>query len=115
MNYVVTGPEQAPAVLLIPGQTESWWGDEKVMPLLEKYFRRYAVDLRGRVDQAARPDAGVSDMDTDFHSCSDLRPEPHRRLRTTRYQPHSCFRQKPKKQQLWQSLLNEPIDRAVLF
>ena len=27
-----------------------------------------------------------------------LRPEPHRRLRTTRYQPHSCFRQKPKKQ-----------------
>ena len=26
-----------------------------------------------------------------------LRPELHRRLRTTRYQPHSCFRQKPKK------------------
>ena len=23
------------------------------------------VDLRGRVDQAVRPDAGVSDMDTD--------------------------------------------------
>jgi hypothetical protein len=33
----------------------------------------------------------------DVHSCSDLRPEPHRYLRTTRYQPHSCFRQKPKK------------------
>jgi len=44
-----------------------------------------------------------------------LRPEPHRRLRTTRYQPHSCFRQKPKKQQLWQSLLNKPIGLAVLF
>jgi hypothetical protein len=26
MNYVVAGPEQAPALLLIPGQTESWWG-----------------------------------------------------------------------------------------
>jgi hypothetical protein len=29
MNYVVTGPEQAPALLLIPGQTESWWGTRK--------------------------------------------------------------------------------------
>jgi hypothetical protein len=53
--------------------------------------------------------------ESDVHSCSDLRPEPHRRLRTTRYQPHSCFRPKLEKQQLWQSLRNKPIDRAVLF
>jgi hypothetical protein len=51
----------------------------------------------------------------DVHFRSGLRPELHHRLRTTRYQPHSCFHQKPEKQRLWQSLLNTPIDRAVLF
>lgn len=55
MNYVVTGPEQAPALLLIPGQTESWWGYEKVMPLLEKDFRVYAVDLRGQGRSSRTP------------------------------------------------------------
>jgi len=55
MNYAVTGPEQAPALLLIPGQTESWWGYEKVMPLLEKDFRVYAVDLRGQGRSSRTP------------------------------------------------------------
>ncbi len=48
MNYAVSGPESAPAVLLIPGQTESWWGYEAAMKLMEKDFRCYAVDLRGQ-------------------------------------------------------------------
>ena len=29
MNYVVAGSSDKPALLLIPGQTESWWGFEK--------------------------------------------------------------------------------------
>jgi pimeloyl-ACP methyl ester carboxylesterase len=48
MNYAVAGPEAAPALLLVPGQTESWWGYEQVMKRLEERFRLYAVDLRGQ-------------------------------------------------------------------
>lgn len=48
MNYAVAGPAEAPALLLVPGQTESWWGYEKVMKRLEDRFRLYAVDLRGQ-------------------------------------------------------------------
>ena len=38
MNYAVTGAQAAPALLLIPGQTESWWGYEPAMRLLEADF-----------------------------------------------------------------------------
>jgi pimeloyl-ACP methyl ester carboxylesterase len=48
MNYAVAGPENAQPLLLIPGQTESWWGYEAAMKLLEDRFRLYAVDLRGQ-------------------------------------------------------------------
>jgi pimeloyl-ACP methyl ester carboxylesterase len=48
MNYAVTGSSDKPALLLIPGQTESWWGFEKAMPLLEADFQVFAVDLRGQ-------------------------------------------------------------------
>src|SRR5580765_6646419 len=48
MNYVVSGPAARPALLLIPGQTESWWGFEKAIALLEKEFQVFAVDLRGQ-------------------------------------------------------------------
>jgi pimeloyl-ACP methyl ester carboxylesterase len=48
MNYAFTGPEDAPALLLIPGQTESWWGYEAAMRLLADDFRTYAIDLRGQ-------------------------------------------------------------------
>jgi pimeloyl-ACP methyl ester carboxylesterase len=48
MNYAVTGREDAPALLLIPGQTESWWGYEAAMRRLEADFRAHAVDLRGQ-------------------------------------------------------------------
>jgi pimeloyl-ACP methyl ester carboxylesterase len=48
MNYAAAGPPDRPALLLIPGQTESWWGYEQAMPLLAEHFRVYAIDLRGQ-------------------------------------------------------------------
>ncbi|CAL9580585.1 alpha/beta fold hydrolase [Streptomyces sp. enrichment culture] len=48
MNYAVAGDPSLPALLLIPGQTESWWGYERSLPLLAEHFRTYAVDLRGQ-------------------------------------------------------------------
>ena len=48
LNYVVTGSPERPPLLLIPGQTESWWGYEQALPLLAEHFQAYAVDLRGQ-------------------------------------------------------------------
>jgi len=48
MNYAMLGDAASPALLLIPGQTESWWGYEAAMPLLAERFQVFAVDLRGQ-------------------------------------------------------------------
>lgn len=48
MNYAVSGSPSKPALLLIAGQTESWWGYEGAMKILEADFQVYAVDLRGQ-------------------------------------------------------------------
>ena len=48
LNYALAGDEKLPALLLIPGQSESWWGYEKAMPLLAEHFHVFAVDLRGQ-------------------------------------------------------------------
>lgn len=48
MNYATAGDRAAPALLLIPGQTESWWGYENAMPRLAEHFEVFAVDLRGQ-------------------------------------------------------------------
>jgi pimeloyl-ACP methyl ester carboxylesterase len=48
MNYVSVGDASKLALLLIPGQTESWWGYERALPLLAEHFNAYAVDLRGQ-------------------------------------------------------------------
>jgi pimeloyl-ACP methyl ester carboxylesterase len=48
MNYAVAGEPENPALLLIPGQSESWWGYEEAMRLLADRFQVYAVDLRGQ-------------------------------------------------------------------
>ena len=48
MNYATVGDPSSPALLLIPGQTESWWGYEAAMPLLAEHFQVFAVDLRGQ-------------------------------------------------------------------
>src|SRR6476646_9377125 len=48
MNYATVGDAGSPALLLIPGQTESWWGYEAAMPRLAEHFEVFAVDLRGQ-------------------------------------------------------------------
>ncbi len=48
LNYVCVGQDDKPAILLIPGQTESWWGYEDALPLLAQHFQCFAVDLRGQ-------------------------------------------------------------------
>lgn len=48
MNYAVAGDPSLPALLLIPGQSESWWGYEEAMGLLAEHFHVHAVDLRGQ-------------------------------------------------------------------
>jgi pimeloyl-ACP methyl ester carboxylesterase len=48
INYAVAGDADKPALLLIPGQTESWWGYEAALPLLAEQFQAFAVDLRGQ-------------------------------------------------------------------
>jgi pimeloyl-ACP methyl ester carboxylesterase len=48
INYAVAGTADKPALLLIPGQSESWWGYEAALPLLAEQFQAFAVDLRGQ-------------------------------------------------------------------
>jgi pimeloyl-ACP methyl ester carboxylesterase len=48
MNHATLGDPSSPALLLVPGQTESWWGYEAVMPRLAEHFQVFAVDLRGQ-------------------------------------------------------------------
>ncbi len=48
INYAVAGDPSLPALLLIPAQSESWWGYEQAMALLSDRFQVYAVDLRGQ-------------------------------------------------------------------
>jgi pimeloyl-ACP methyl ester carboxylesterase len=48
MNYSTLGNSSKPALILIPSQTESWWGYEDALPLLSEHFQTYAVDLRGQ-------------------------------------------------------------------
>jgi pimeloyl-ACP methyl ester carboxylesterase len=48
MNYATAGEASSPALLLLPGQTESWWGYAAVMPQLAEHFQLFAVDLRGQ-------------------------------------------------------------------
>lgn len=55
INYAVAGPADKPALLLIPGQTESWWGYENAMGLLQDHFQAFAVDLRGQGRSSRTP------------------------------------------------------------
>jgi pimeloyl-ACP methyl ester carboxylesterase len=55
MNYATVGDDSKPALLLIPGQTESWWGYEQALPLLAAHFNAHAVDLRGQGRSSRTP------------------------------------------------------------
>jgi pimeloyl-ACP methyl ester carboxylesterase len=48
LNYATAGEPSKPAMPLVPGQTESWWGYEAAMDLLKDRFQLFAVDLRGQ-------------------------------------------------------------------
>ena len=48
LGYATAGDPEAPALLLVPGQTESWWGYEAVVGPLSEHFQVFAVDLRGQ-------------------------------------------------------------------
>jgi hypothetical protein len=48
LNFATAGDPGSPALLLIPGQSESWWGYEATMPLLAEHFHVHAMDLRGQ-------------------------------------------------------------------
>ncbi|MFC1958142.1 alpha/beta fold hydrolase [Chloroflexota bacterium] len=55
INYATTGSSDKPAIVLIPGQTESWWGYEEAMDILGKYFQVFALDLRGQGRSSRTP------------------------------------------------------------
>jgi pimeloyl-ACP methyl ester carboxylesterase len=55
INYAVAGSPDKPALLLIPGQTESWWGYEQALDLLKEHFHAFAVDLRGQGRSSRTP------------------------------------------------------------
>lgn len=55
INFVTDGSPADPALLLIPGQTESWWGYEAAIPLLAEHFQVFAVDLRGQGRSSRTP------------------------------------------------------------
>jgi pimeloyl-ACP methyl ester carboxylesterase len=55
MGYATLGDVAAPALLLVPGQTESWWGYEAVMGRLAEHFQVFAVDLRGQGRSSRTP------------------------------------------------------------
>ena len=55
INFGCAGSHDKPALLLIPGQTESWWGYERAMPLLAEHFQAFAVDLRGQGRSSRTP------------------------------------------------------------
>ncbi len=48
INFARAGKPTSPSLLVIPGQTESWWGYEAAMELLKDDFEVFAVDLRGQ-------------------------------------------------------------------
>jgi pimeloyl-ACP methyl ester carboxylesterase len=55
LNYAVTGSSAQPALVLIPGQTESWWGYEAATELLQEQYQVFAVDLRGQGRSSRTP------------------------------------------------------------
>ena len=62
INYVSVGDASRPALLLVPGQTESWWGYEDALGLLAEHFQVYAVDPRGQGRSSRTPGRYTLDL-----------------------------------------------------
>lgn len=54
LNYV-EGPNNGPAILFIPGQSEFWQGYELVMPSFTRDYHVFAVDVRGHGKSTRTP------------------------------------------------------------
>jgi non-heme chloroperoxidase len=50
MSYVQSGPANGPVVLLLHGITDSSFSYSRVIPLIDKSYRIYAIDQRGHGD-----------------------------------------------------------------
>ena len=57
MSYVESGPVDGPPLVLVHGFSDSSFSYSRVLPLIDKRFRIYAIDQRGHGD-SDRPDAG---------------------------------------------------------
>lgn len=67
LHYVSAGDAGSP-VLLVHGFPESWWAFHKVIPLLARTHRVFAVDLRGFGDSSnAEGDYGSATSAQDLH------------------------------------------------
>ncbi len=62
MNFASVGDSTKPALLLVPGQSESWWGYEGALPLLAEHFNAFAVDLRGQGRSSRTPGRYTLDL-----------------------------------------------------
>jgi pimeloyl-ACP methyl ester carboxylesterase len=62
INYAEQGDPRGAPLVLIHGFTDSWYSYSRVLPLLDKKYRVYALDLRGHGD-SDRPAAGYAMKD----------------------------------------------------
>ncbi|MDQ3797923.1 MAG: alpha/beta fold hydrolase, partial [Acidobacteriota bacterium] len=62
MHYAEQGEAGGEPVILIHGITDSWFSWSRVLPLLDKKYRVYALDLRGHGD-SDRPEKGYAMKD----------------------------------------------------
>ena len=62
LSYLDQGDGAGPAIVLLPGLTDSWRSYERVLPLLPSSLRVIAVSLRGHGD-SDKPDSGYRAKD----------------------------------------------------
>jgi non-heme chloroperoxidase len=62
LSYLDQGRGEGPAIVLLPGLTDSWRSYERVLPLLPNSFRIIAVSLRGHGD-SDKPESGYRAKD----------------------------------------------------
>ena len=60
INYAMAGAADKPALLLIPGQTESWWGYEQAMAMLQSSSRSSPLTCAGKAGRAGPRDVTPS-------------------------------------------------------
>jgi pimeloyl-ACP methyl ester carboxylesterase len=62
MSYVESGPADGPALILVHGFSDSSFSYSRVLPLIDKRFRIFAIDQRGHGD-SDRPNDGYTMKD----------------------------------------------------